>query len=73
MTVTVVTVGTAVRDAVAALTAAAAATVVTAVTVAADLASPPCAFADAFVCPFPPPGNALPIALEAGERAVLTS
>jgi uncharacterized protein (DUF1684 family) len=34
---------------------------------------PPCAFADAFVCPFPPPGNTLPIALEAGERAVLTS
>jgi uncharacterized protein (DUF1684 family)/alkanesulfonate monooxygenase SsuD/methylene tetrahydromethanopterin reductase-like flavin-dependent oxidoreductase (luciferase family) len=34
---------------------------------------PPCAFADAFICPFPPPGNTLPYALEAGERAVLTS
>jgi len=33
---------------------------------------PPCAFADAFICPFPPPGNALPYALEAGERALLT-
>jgi hypothetical protein len=34
---------------------------------------PPCAFADAFICPFPPPGNTLPYALEAGERAVLSS
>lgn len=34
---------------------------------------PPCAFADAFLCPFPPPGNTLPFALEVGERAVLTS
>lgn len=34
---------------------------------------PPCAFADAFICPFPPPGNTLPFALEAGERAVLTN
>jgi uncharacterized protein (DUF1684 family) len=34
---------------------------------------PPCAFADAFICPFPPPGNTLPFALEAGERAVLTT
>lgn len=34
---------------------------------------PPCAFADAFICPFPPPGNTLPYPLEAGERAVLTS
>ncbi|WNI14896.1 DUF1684 domain-containing protein [Actinacidiphila sp. ITFR-21] len=34
---------------------------------------PPCAFADAFICPFPPPGNALPFPLEAGERAVLSS
>ncbi|MBY8878558.1 DUF1684 domain-containing protein [Actinacidiphila acidipaludis] len=34
---------------------------------------PPCAFADAFICPFPPPGNTLPYALEAGERALLTS
>jgi uncharacterized protein (DUF1684 family) len=33
---------------------------------------PPCAFADAFICPFPPPGNTLPFALEAGERSVLT-
>lgn len=31
---------------------------------------PPCAFADAFICPFPPPGNTLPFALEAGERAL---
>ncbi|GCD46901.1 DUF1684 domain-containing protein [Streptomyces paromomycinus] len=29
---------------------------------------PPCAFADHFVCPFPPPGNTLPFALRAGER-----
>ncbi|MFZ3469343.1 DUF1684 domain-containing protein [Streptomyces sp. 4.24] len=29
---------------------------------------PPCAFADHFVCPFPPPGNTLPFALAAGER-----
>ncbi|MET7796917.1 DUF1684 domain-containing protein [Streptomyces decoyicus] len=29
---------------------------------------PPCAFADHFLCPFPPPGNALPVALPAGER-----
>ncbi|MFF7159221.1 DUF1684 domain-containing protein [Streptomyces sp. NPDC008139] len=34
---------------------------------------PPCAFADAFICPFPPPGNTLAFALEAGERAVLTN
>ncbi|MGK5643091.1 DUF1684 domain-containing protein [Streptomyces sp. URMC 126] len=33
---------------------------------------PPCAFADHFICPFPPPGNDLPVAVEAGERAVLT-
>ncbi|WP_225845826.1 DUF1684 domain-containing protein [Streptomyces sp. HPF1205] len=33
---------------------------------------PPCAFADAFICPFPPPGNTLPFALEAGERAVVS-
>ena len=33
---------------------------------------PPCAFADGFVCPFPPPGNVLPFAVDAGERAVLT-
>ncbi|MEU6147462.1 DUF1684 domain-containing protein [Streptomyces sp. NPDC047081] len=29
---------------------------------------PPCAFADHFICPFPPPGNTLGIAIEAGER-----
>ncbi|MFE0190438.1 DUF1684 domain-containing protein [Streptomyces sp. NPDC058989] len=29
---------------------------------------PPCAFADHFLCPFPPPGNTLPLALRAGER-----
>ncbi|MEU9564368.1 DUF1684 domain-containing protein [Streptomyces sp. NPDC048161] len=29
---------------------------------------PPCAFADHFICPFPPPGNTLPLAVEAGER-----
>jgi uncharacterized protein (DUF1684 family) len=32
---------------------------------------PPCAFADHFVCPFPPPGNTLDIAVEAGERDLL--
>ncbi|GAA2723042.1 MULTISPECIES: DUF1684 domain-containing protein [Streptomyces] len=29
---------------------------------------PPCAFADHFICPLPPPGNRLPFAVEAGER-----
>jgi uncharacterized protein (DUF1684 family) len=29
---------------------------------------PPCAFSDHFVCPLPPPGNRLDIALEAGEQ-----
>jgi uncharacterized protein (DUF1684 family) len=29
---------------------------------------PPCAFADHFVCPFPPPGNVLPFEVAAGER-----
>ncbi|MEV3854601.1 DUF1684 domain-containing protein [Streptomyces sp. NPDC050095] len=29
---------------------------------------PNCAFADHFICPFPPPGNTLPVAIEAGER-----
>lgn len=29
---------------------------------------PNCAFADHFVCPFPPPGNTLPVAVDAGER-----
>ncbi|MGK5632970.1 DUF1684 domain-containing protein, partial [Streptomyces sp. URMC 123] len=31
---------------------------------------PPCAFAEHFICPFPPPGNTLPLAVEAGERSV---
>ncbi|GAA2746064.1 MULTISPECIES: DUF1684 domain-containing protein [Kitasatospora] len=34
---------------------------------------PPCAFADHFVCPFPPPGNRLTVAVEAGERHVITA
>ncbi|MEU0130946.1 DUF1684 domain-containing protein [Streptomyces sp. NPDC006289] len=29
---------------------------------------PPCAFADHFICPFPPPGNTLTAAVPAGER-----
>lgn len=29
---------------------------------------PPCAFADHFICPFPPPGNTLDVAIGAGER-----
>ena len=29
---------------------------------------PPCAFNEFFVCPFPPPGNTLDLAVEAGER-----
>ncbi|WP_405782008.1 DUF1684 domain-containing protein [Streptomyces sp. NBC_00859] len=33
---------------------------------------PPCAFAEHFICPFPPPGNTLPIAVAAGERRALT-
>ncbi|MFC8716019.1 DUF1684 domain-containing protein [Kitasatospora sp. NPDC057198] len=33
---------------------------------------PPCAFADHFICPFPPPGNRLEVAVEAGERQVVT-
>lgn len=33
---------------------------------------PPCAFADHFVCPFPPPGNRLSVAVEAGEKQVVT-
>lgn len=32
---------------------------------------PPCAFAAHFICPFPPPGNTLPVAVAAGERQVL--
>jgi uncharacterized protein len=31
---------------------------------------PPCAFSDHFVCPFPPPGNRLDVALPAGEKRV---
>jgi hypothetical protein len=31
---------------------------------------PPCAFSPHFVCPFPPPGNRLGLALEAGEQRV---
>ncbi|MFJ4684083.1 DUF1684 domain-containing protein [Streptomyces sp. NPDC091377] len=31
---------------------------------------PPCAFADHFICPFPPPGNRLGVAIPAGERDV---
>ncbi|MFJ8436199.1 DUF1684 domain-containing protein [Kitasatospora sp. NPDC094019] len=33
---------------------------------------PPCAFADHFICPFPPPGNRLDFPVEAGEKQVLT-
>lgn len=29
---------------------------------------PPCAFADHFICPFPPPGNTLPFEVAVGER-----
>jgi len=32
---------------------------------------PPCAFADHFICPFPPPGNTLPLVVGAGEKRVL--
>ncbi|MEV0254861.1 DUF1684 domain-containing protein [Streptomyces sp. NPDC050732] len=32
---------------------------------------PPCAFADHFVCPFPPPGNTLVTEVAAGERNLL--
>ncbi|MFF7371470.1 DUF1684 domain-containing protein [Streptomyces tricolor] len=32
---------------------------------------PPCAFADHFLCPFPPPGNTLDVGIEAGERQLL--
>ena len=34
---------------------------------------PPCAFADHFVCPFPPPGNTLGARIAAGERNVRTA
>ena len=34
---------------------------------------PPCAFADHFVCPMPPPGNTLAVPVLAGELAVSTS
>ncbi|MET8539507.1 DUF1684 domain-containing protein [Kitasatospora sp. NPDC004799] len=33
---------------------------------------PPCAFSDHFICPFPPPGNRLDFAVEAGEKQVLS-
>ncbi|MFF4188820.1 DUF1684 domain-containing protein [Streptomyces sp. NPDC001691] len=33
---------------------------------------PPCAFADHFICPFPPPGNTLPLDIPAGERNIRT-
>ncbi|MFG2653047.1 DUF1684 domain-containing protein [Streptomyces sp. NPDC048436] len=32
---------------------------------------PPCAFADHFLCPFPPPGNTLDAEIAAGERNLL--
>ncbi|MCF3120113.1 DUF1684 domain-containing protein [Streptomyces arenae] len=32
---------------------------------------PPCAFADHFLCPFPPPGNTLATEIAAGERNLL--
>ena len=32
---------------------------------------PPCAFADHFICPFPPPGNNLDTAVAAGERNLI--
>ncbi|MFF4016690.1 DUF1684 domain-containing protein [Streptomyces sp. NPDC001843] len=32
---------------------------------------PPCAFAGHFICPLPPPGNTLDVAVEAGERRLL--
>lgn len=32
---------------------------------------PPCAFADHFICPFPPPGNILGVPVAAGERDVI--
>ncbi|GGV67380.1 MULTISPECIES: DUF1684 domain-containing protein [Streptomyces] len=31
---------------------------------------PPCAFAEHFLCPFPPPGNTLDLAIPAGERTL---
>ncbi|MER5769449.1 DUF1684 domain-containing protein [Streptomyces sp. NPDC001985] len=34
---------------------------------------PPCAFVDHFICPFPPPGNTLPVPVPAGERTVRTT
>ncbi|GAA3142289.1 DUF1684 domain-containing protein [Streptomyces rectiviolaceus] len=32
---------------------------------------PPCAFADHFICPFPPPGNTLDAEIAAGERNLI--
>ncbi|MFC7306951.1 DUF1684 domain-containing protein [Streptomyces monticola] len=34
---------------------------------------PPCAFTDHFLCPLPPPGNTLDVAVEAGERNPATA
>ncbi|MFG3283494.1 DUF1684 domain-containing protein [Streptomyces sp. NPDC048111] len=34
---------------------------------------PPCAFAEHFICPFPPAGNTLPIDVPVGERTIRTS
>lgn len=31
---------------------------------------PPCAFSDHFLCPMPPPGNRLPVAIPAGEKSI---
>jgi uncharacterized protein len=33
---------------------------------------PPCAFADSFVCPYPPAGNRFPVAVTAGEKGVVS-
>jgi uncharacterized protein (DUF1684 family) len=37
-----------------------------------DAYLPPCAFSDQYVCPLPPPGNRLPVAVTAGEKRVVT-
>ncbi|MBB6416601.1 hypothetical protein HDC93_002184 [Streptomyces sp. AK010] len=39
-------------------------------TVTSTALLPPCAFADHFVCPFPPPGNTLDAEVAAGERTL---
>jgi uncharacterized protein (DUF1684 family) len=33
---------------------------------------PPCAFAEHFICPFPPPGNTLTVGVPAGERNLIS-